>query len=348
MMDLRLLSKFYEQLQDEESRKLFSVKWEMLFGNKKYSDFMNTLLEFNYQWKISAYDDFRENVGNKKLVIFGAGTDGRMTYDVLTKNGISVYAFCDNDETKWGNDFCGRTVLSPADVKEQGEDYFVVIASHNHAGELLYDLTSDYFPRENIWYPRLGTIYATTGLQYFDCPELNPIGAEEVFIDAGCFDADTSRQFAKWCEGKYKRICAFEPSKRNYQRCKENTSLINFELLPYATWNKKEDLYFSNRGSGSRVSDAGEVVLNAETIDNVLNGERATFIKLDVEGAEMQTLQGAESTIKKYKPRLAVSIYHKRSDIYEIPQLIMEYREDYKFYIRHYTSCMWETVLYAI
>ncbi|MCM1103243.1 MAG: FkbM family methyltransferase [Clostridium sp.] len=320
----------------------------MLFGNKKYSDFMNVLLELDRQWNISPYDDFRENIGDKKLVIFGAGTDGKMTYDILRKNGISVHAFCDNDEAKWGSDFCGRTVFSPAEVKEQREDYYVVIASHNHAGELLYNLTSDYFPRENIWYPRLGTIYATTGIQYFDCPELNPVGAQEVFIDAGCFDADTSMQFAKWCGGEYKRIWAFEPSKFNYQRCKENVKLNNFELLPYATWNKKEKLHFSNKGSGSRVSDAGEIVLDAESIDNVLQGERATFIKLDVEGAEMETLKGAVNTIKEYKPRLAVSIYHKPSDIYEIPQLLMEYREDYRFYIRHYTSYAWETVLYAI
>lgn len=347
-MNLSLLSKFYEKLQDEESRKLFSVKWEILFGNKKYSDFMNMLLESDYQWNLSPYDDFRQHMGDKKLVIFGAGTDGRMTHDILTKNGISVHAFCDNDETKWGNDFCGRVVLSPAEVKEQGGSYYVVIASHNHAGELLHNLTSDYFPRENIWYPRLGTIYATTGLQYFDCPELNPIGPEEVFIDAGCFDADTSRQFAKWCGGEYKRILGFEPSESNYQKCIENNELKNFGLLPYATWSKKDKLYFSNRGSGSRISDAGELTLETESIDNALNGERATFIKLDVEGAELETLKGAVNTIKAYKPRMAISIYHKPSDIYEIPELLMTYRTDYKFYIRHYTSYMWETVLYAI
>ena len=347
-MNLNLLSKFYERLQDEESRKLFSVKWEMLFGNKKYSDFMNTLLELDCKWNISQYDDFRENVSDKKLVIFGAGTDGKMTYDILIKNGISVYAFCDNDGAKWGKDFCGRIVLPPAEVKKQGEEYYVVIASHNHAGELLYDLTSDYFPRENIWFPRLGTVYATTGVQYFDCPELNPIGAEEVFIDAGCFDADTSRQFAKWCNGEYKRILGFEPSESNYKRCLENNNLDHFELLPYATWNKKDTLYFSNRGSGSRISDAGEITLDTESIDNALGGERATFIKLDVEGAELETLKGAERTIKEYKPRLAISIYHKPSDIYEIPELLMEYRSDYKFYIRHYTSYVWETVLYAM
>ena len=84
-----------------------------------------------------------------------------------------------------------------------------------------------------------------------------------------------------------------------------------------------------------------------ESIDNVIK-EEVTFIKLDVEGAELRTLMGAAETIKKYKPRLAISIYHKPEDIYEIPLLLMEYRPDYRFYIRHYTSYIWETVLYAV
>lgn len=101
-------------------------------------------------------------------------------------------------------------------------------------------------------------------------------------------------------------------------------------------------------GGGGKVSEDGRTIIAGESIDNVLKGDRATFIKMDVEGAELKSLIGAENTIKNYKPRLAISIYHKPSDIYEIPQLLMEYRPDYRFYIRHYTSYIWETVLYAI
>lgn len=69
---------------------------------------------------------------------------------------------------------------------------------------------------------------------------------------------------------------------------------------------------------------------------------------MDVEGAELDTLIGAQETIKKYKPKLAISIYHKPEDIYMIPEFIMKCRDDYSFLIRHYTSCTFETILYAI
>ena len=69
---------------------------------------------------------------------------------------------------------------------------------------------------------------------------------------------------------------------------------------------------------------------------------------MDIEGAEYNTIMGAKETIIKHKTRMAISLYHKPSDIYEIPILLMKLRDDYKFYIRHYTNCMWEMVLYAI
>lgn len=349
-MNLSLLSNFYEKLQDEESKILFSLKYEMLF-KKGYQDFIETLLEMDYSWELSKYDDFRALVGNKKIVIFGAGIDGRMTFDILQKNGISVYAFCDNDYKKQGTVFCGCEVITPKEVHKCSNDYFVIIASHIHAGEILHGLTADFFPRENIWYPRLGTLYATTGCQYFDCPELKPLGKDEVFIDAGCLDMETSRAFAKWSNGVYKRIIAFEPDEGCYQniiKSRGKNDLHDFEVLPYATWNKKEEInFFNSVGGGGRISKDGGAVIVGESIDNVIK-EGATFIKLDVEGAELKTLMGAAEMIKKYKPRLAISIYHKPSDIYEIPLLLMEYRPDYRFYIRHYTSYIWETVLYAV
>lgn len=350
-MNLMLLSDFYERLQDEESRTLFSLKYEMLF-NKGYQDFIETLLELDYPWEISAYDEFRSLVGEKKVVIFGAGIDGRMTYDILQKNGVSVYAFCDNNREKQGTVFCGCEVIAPVELHKNCSDYYIIIASHNRAGEMLHDLTADFFPRENIWYPRLGTLYATTGCQYFDCPELYPLGRDEVFIDAGCLDMGTSRVFADWCKGEYGRIIAFEPDKecyKNIQKQCEIHDLHDFEVFPYATWDKNEEInFFNSVGGGGRVSEGGGASIVGESIDNILGGGKVTFIKLDVEGAELKSLKGTANTIRKYKPRLAISLYHKPSDIYEIPQLLMEYRPDYRFYIRHYTSYVWETVLYAV
>lgn len=347
-MDLNRLWKFYETLQDEESRRLFMIKYDLLF-NKKYCDFVDTIIKMNYQWEIDFYDDFRAIMGRKRIVIFGAGSDGRMTYDILKKNNIPVYGFCDNDISKQGMKIDGVDIVSLQRVLEENRDSFIIIASQKEAGSMLHQLTDSRFPRENIWYPRLGALYATTGWQYFDCPGLNPLGKEEVFVDAGCYDMSTSKAFVKWSSGQYKRIIAFEPDQYNQAVCLKNMDLENFELLPYAAWSEtREGLCFMSAGSGSGVSSKSDTKVHAESIDNVLKGERATFIKMDVEGAEIKAIEGAAYTIKNYKPRLAICVYHRPEDIYNIPLLLMQYREDYKFYIRHYTSCSYETVLYAV
>ena len=88
--------------------------------------------------------------------------------------------------------------------------------------------------------------------------------------------------------------------------------------------------------------------VSVTSIDDVLDGEKVTFIKLDVEGSELETLIGAEKSIRKYKPRLAVSVYHKPEDLWVLAEYIISLDLDYKLYMRHYTTCNYETVLYAL
>lgn len=83
-------------------------------------------------------------------------------------------------------------------------------------------------------------------------------------------------------------------------------------------------------------------------LDEILAGEEATFIKMDIEGSESEALKGAKDTITTYKPRLAISIYHKPEDILELPEIILSYRPDYQFYMRHYSLGAPDTVLYAV
>ena len=80
----------------------------------------------------------------------------------------------------------------------------------------------------------------------------------------------------------------------------------------------------------------------------MLKGEKATFIKMDIEGSEINALKGGANTIKKYRPRLAISVYHKPEDIIEILSYILELCEDYKFYLRAYEYNEAGVVLYAI
>ncbi len=82
-------------------------------------------------------------------------------------------------------------------------------------------------------------------------------------------------------------------------------------------------------------------------LDAAIEGN-VTFIKLDVEGAEYEALKGAEKLIQNCRPTLAVSVYHKAQDIWELPELILSMAPEYTFYLRHYSLSSEETVLYAV
>ena len=73
-----------------------------------------------------------------------------------------------------------------------------------------------------------------------------------------------------------------------------------------------------------------------------------TFIKMDIEGSEYQAILGAEKMITSHKPKLAISVYHKPEDIWQLPLLIYRFNHEYKFYLRHYSFGNNETVLYAL
>lgn len=75
--------------------------------------------------------------------------------------------------------------------------------------------------------------------------------------------------------------------------------------------------------------------------------EAPTFIKMDIEGAELEALEGAKNTIVKSKPKLAICLYHKPDDLWKIPLYLKKLVPEYKFYIRHHSKVRWETVLYA-
>ena len=99
----------------------------------------------------------------------------------------------------------------------------------------------------------------------------------------------------------------------------------------------------------SSISEDGSTVIETRTIDSSVDSrERITFIKMDVEGAELQSLMGAQNTIQRYRPKLAICIYHKREDMTQIPLYIKSLIPDYKLYVRHYSNNVNETVLYAV
>jgi FkbM family methyltransferase len=180
-------------------------------------------------------------------------------------------------------------------------------------------------------------------------------GDHEVFVDGGVLDLKTSINFIEWCQGKYDAIYAFEPDPQPYRKSAEilyGNSIFDttkIHLFNAGLWSKSTELAFNVIGNGaSRIAEEGLLRIRALSIDDVLHGKPATFIKLDIEGAELEVLKGAQNTIKTYRPRLAVCIYHKPEDIMEIPSFILSLVPDYKFYIRHYSTHQYDTVLLCV
>lgn len=107
---------------------------------------------------------------------------------------------------------------------------------------------------------------------------------------------------------------------------------------------------FSGGDSNSSINGSKESNMIGEVrkLDDVLKGERVTFIKMDIEGSELAALKGAANTIRSQKPKLAICIYHSPQDMLKIPIYIKSLVPEYKIYIRHYTDMMLETVCYAV
>ena len=187
--------------------------------------------------------------------------------------------------------------------------------------------------------------------QYFENGFM-PLSDEEVFYDIGGFDGDTSEAFAERTAGKYKHIYFFEPDEKNLIRAKNRLkALPRITWINKAVWSRDVELSFVSEGGSSRCSLGGDNTISAVSIDSFRQKNKdaraPTFIKMDIEGAEQQALIGAAETISRYKPKLAICVYHKPEDIYELPQTILKYG-NYKMSLSHYTPGMNETVLYAI
>ena len=330
-------------LMDEESEYLFDLRLQYML-TRSVPAFIEGILKMDKEWLIPPRDDLKKHYCGRKIIIFGAGIDGVFTKKILEQNGYEVYSFCDNDDEKIGESIDGVPVLSLEDTYEVDNRY-IILASHFHWNDMFLQLSDEPdFDRDSIFIPRDGAIVATCGNQYFDCEDVK-VKDGDIFVDAGVYDGATSKYVID--NFNIEGIIGFEANERMTKRARKLLNSPKVKIYQYAVWDKNEELYFQVNGSASKVSGSGTIKVVGESIDNVLGGEKATVIKMDIEGAEYNAINGARKTIEKYHPNLMISIYHKPEDILNIPRLILDICPNYKFYIRHYTSYLWETILYA-
>lgn len=202
-------------------------------------------------------------------------------------------------------------------------------------------------------YRLIEEIYNDECTQYFPESSIFSPMDDEIFIDAGGYNGDTSIQFAEWTKGKYEKIYILEPDELMQEITRENIALMKLpraEVIGKGAFSANTVLSFKSiaDSGSSKIDDNGEESIQTITIDTLLHGTRASYIKMDIEGAELEALKGAGDTIREYRPKLAISIYHKDDDLWNIPYYIFENYPWYKLYIRQYGLTSNETVLYAV
>lgn len=189
--------------------------------------------------------------------------------------------------------------------------------------------------------------------QYFDM-DLIHFEEEEIFVDGGAFDGETSLSFSRFTNGRYREMHLFEPDPENMQKTRKRLQESHSAdkrvfYIEKALSDQIQTLHFvKNSSSSSFVSEEGTTVIEAIDLDSCFLEHVPTFIKLDVEGHEAQALEGMRRILSESHPKLAISIYHKAEDLWEIPLLIHEIQPGYRLFLRHYSDNLFETVCYAV
>jgi FkbM family methyltransferase len=187
-----------------------------------------------------------------------------------------------------------------------------------------------------------GDLYAPVGL--FELTD------DEVYVDGGSYDGDTIRAFIDRVHGRYADIYAFEPDPVTFEKLKANfRSEPRVHAIHAGLHSRAGHLNFRDDASrGAIFANDGDIEMPVTTIDDVLDDRRVTYVKMNIEGSEIDALQGGRNAIRKWLPRLAISVYHRASDLWRIPELISELSSEYELYLRQHDGGIIETVLYAL
>lgn len=223
-----------------------------------------------------------------------------------------------------------------------------------------YNLAGEGYPIHV--YARAPSVFAQLILQQYRCIAIDnviEVGAGETVIDAGGCYGDTALYFA-YKAGEAGRVFSFEFMPDNIKVFQRNLVLNSnlserIKIVPNPLWSVSgEKLFVEGYGPAAHITpdpkDPAATQVETLSIDDLMEREQLTsvgFIKMDIEGAELEALKGAETTIRRDRPKLAISVYHHLDDFWVIPQWIDSLGLNYRFYLRHFTVHAEETVLFA-
>lgn len=192
-----------------------------------------------------------------------------------------------------------------------------------------------------------------TAETYFPDDLIRP-SAEEVFVDCGAFTGDTIEAFLARRGGRFQQIVGIEPDAVNCRALQgriddwTRSGIGPIRVEPVAVGSHRGTLRFETTGTAGSSVGSGSETVDVAPLDEILADCKPTYIKFDVEGAEHDALVGGSGTIRANMPVLAVCLYHKPEDLWDIPLLVRSLRSDYRLHVRRYSDERWETVLYAV
>jgi FkbM family methyltransferase len=179
----------------------------------------------------------------------------------------------------------------------------------------------------------------------------------EQFVDCGAYDGVTIRQFLNKDPSFTGRILAFEPDPSNFANLQRYVSSLEINLLdrlkilPYAVGARYEKVHFNATGTmGSCITDSGDIEVDCIPLDEAFQkySFSPTYLKMDIEGAELDALIGAEKTICQRMPVLAICVYHRYDDLWRIPSYLHSLSDEYSIFLRPHEIENWQLVCYAV
>lgn len=351
---LERASKIYKWLQDDESKRIYRAFIDYYVSGKyearAFIDKFPGGGEFSEFIKQAFHVENLRKKGKGKAIVYGCGLMGIYALEVLRDQGIEIVAAIDRTPGMNQETFGDIPVRNVKDIKSiyDGEAILVAAIQPNHRDEMLHTLSSCGI-EDNVFCADSDVIERNP-CQYFD-ESIVKLSPGEKFVDCGGYDLFTTIRLNELC-GQIGRAWVFEPDPENIKRCKANKKAENLEqvdIIEAGAYSRDGELSFSGHGNtGSCLSAEGEIVVPVRKIDDVVGNDQVTFIKMDIEGSELEALKGAANTITRNKPKLAICIYHKKEDLLEIPEYIKELCPDYKLYIRAYHWTPGDIVMYGV
>ena len=284
--------------------------------------------------------DELNNMKDKVVVLIMVGNYPPIQ-EQLNKMGIENYncddIFCNVFDKKYSSDWFKENLQSALDTlnileDEQSKEVYVEAICNRIAPHLAHKIFNDIKIPGEYYHHRVFTL-----------------GKDEVLVDAGAFDGDSALGFIEAVSESFEKIYAFELEENNYNKMliKLEKYKDKIEFINQGVWSHKDFLNFGGDKYGSHIDANSDNKANVISIDEVVDGGRVTFIKMDVEGSELPALDGCKTTIMTQKPKLAISAYHYLSDLWNVPKKIKDFCPEYKVYLRHHAPTVWDTDCYA-